>query len=270
MGFTLDEIKANYKDHITAISKKKEISEKDLLDEIERHYNGYKYNVEAENKLFNAFAIQNYFKNQGKVRNYFAESGATHILLKSLKQQAIPDLRNYLDLMEDQAFTVNINDQELGKPKEWGMFLKDFKQLAFDAGYLTVDTVTKKSNEIALKVPNYEVFQNFQELLENFLIINDKFGFIISSLKRKDFKRFFYNLEEVAFRDKTFLKLDDKEAEIKEDSNYEKVLHQILTMTLRMALKHEKEKGFIQDFELKNEKKSGAEVILAVLYYFLL
>jgi hypothetical protein len=73
LGFTLDEIKSFYKDQIAAISEKKAVSEQDIIYEIEKHYNGYKYNVEAENKLVNAFAIQNYFQNNGKLKNYFAK-----------------------------------------------------------------------------------------------------------------------------------------------------------------------------------------------------
>jgi hypothetical protein len=176
--------------------------------------------------------------------------------LKSLKEQDISDLRKYLDLISDQASTIKINEKELGKPKEWEKLQKDFKQLAFDAGYLTIDTINTKTDEITLKVPNYEIFQNFQELLKDFLIKNNKFGFIINNLKKKKSNKFFDHLEEVAFRDKTFLKLDDKDADIKEDANYEKLLHQMLTMTLRLALKNEKEEGFIKDFEIKNEKKA--------------
>ena len=176
--------------------------------------------------------------------------------MKSLKEQDISDLRKYLDLISDQASTIKINEKELGKPKEWEKLQKDFKQLAFDAGYLTIDTINTKTDEITLKVPNYEIFQNFQELLKDFLIKNNKFGFIINNLKKKKSNKFFDHLEEVAFRDKTFLKLDDKDADIKEDANYEKLLHQMLTMTLRLALKNEKEEGFIKDFEIKNEKKA--------------
>jgi len=176
--------------------------------------------------------------------------------LKSLKEQDISDLRKYLDLISDQASTIKINEKELGKPKEWEKLQKDFKQLAFDAGYLTIDTINTKTDEITLKVPNYEIFENFQELLKDFLIKNNKFGFIINNLKKKKSNKFFDHLEEVAFRDKTFLKLDDKDADIKEDANYEKLLHQMLTMTLRLALKNEKEEGFIKDFEIKNEKKA--------------
>jgi len=161
-----------------------------------------------------------------------------------------------LDLISDQASTIKINEKELGKPKEWEKLQKDFKQLAFDAGYLTIDTINTKTDEITLKVPNYEIFENFQELLKDFLIKNNKFGFIINNLKKKKSNKFFDHLEEVAFRDKTFLKLDDKDADIKEDANYEKLLHQMLTMTLRLALKNEKEEGFIKDFEIKNEKKA--------------
>lgn len=176
--------------------------------------------------------------------------------MKSLKEQDISDLRKYLDLISDQASTIKINEKELGKPKEWEKLQKDFKQLAFDAGYLTIDTINTKTDEITLKVPNYEIFENFQELLKDFLIKNNKFGFIINNLKKKKSNKFFDHLEEVAFRDKTFLKLDDKDADIKEDANYEKLLHQMLTMTLRLALKNEKEEGFIKDFEIKNEKKA--------------
>ena len=221
--------------------------------ELEEHYNGYRYHVKAKNSLYNAYVIQNYFQSDGELRNYFAESGGTKTLLRSLNQQAIQDLRIYLNLLSNPGTTVQMTSTELVTPKDWEKLQKDFKQNAFDAGYLTVAEGSAK--EVNLKVPNTDVFQDLQKLLNDFLIKNDKFGRIMVNLKDAAFKDLFENLVIVAFKDKTFLKLDDKEADIRRDADYEIFLHQLLTMTFRLALKTEKQKTFIKDYLLENEKQ---------------
>lgn len=254
LGFTKEEILLNFKDKLKIFAENQGKTEDQLLSELEQHYNGYKYNVEAKETLFNAFVIQNYFKSDGlfKMRDYFTESGGSNILLRSLNQQTIPNLRKYLDLFSNRASKVQIPLRELTTPKDWEDLQKDFKQNCFDAGYLTIEKVALVNKEymVDLKIPNEEVFLNLKGFLKKYLLRNDKFGFIMMSLKQKNFKNFISNLEEVAFRDKTVLNLADKDDIIKEDANYEVVLHQMVTMTIHMALEEENE-----EYVLLNERK---------------
>lgn len=83
---------------------------------------------------------------------------------------------------------------------------------------------------------------------------HDKFGKIISNLRKAQFKQLFQNLVIVAFKDKTILQLDDKDADVRKDADYEIVLHQLFTMAFRLALKAEKKQNFIKDYLLENEK----------------
>jgi hypothetical protein len=241
-----------------AESQKKTVNQ--VMLQLERHYNGYKYNVEAETTLFNAFVIQNFFNSQGllKLRDYFTESGGTQTLLKSLNQQAIPDLRKYLDVLSNPSSRLQIPLKELSSPKDWTDLQKDFKQNALDAGYLTIDKVAFLEEEeeyiVDLKIPNNEVFQNMKALLKKFLIRNDKFGDILPSLEQKNFKNFFESLETVVFRDKSFLNLHDKDHVIRKDANYEILLHQIIAMVLRFTIEVEKKKNIMKDYVLENEK----------------
>ena len=258
LGFTKEEILSNFQDQIKAIAENQNKKMDQLMMELEQHYNGYKYNVEAKTPLFNAFVIQNYFKSQGllKLRDYFAESGGTQILPKSLNKQAISDMRTYLDLLSNPSSRLKIPLKELGSPKDWKDLQKDFKQNSFDAGYLTIDKVVFLNGELNadLKIPNIEVFQNMKALLKKFLVRNDKLGHILMSLKQKNFKSFFENLEIVAFRDKSFLNLDDKDDIIKNDANYEILLHQIITMVLRFTIEVDKKNNMMKDYLLENEK----------------
>lgn len=243
----------NFKDQLKKIAESQQKTEDQLMMELEKHYNGYRYHVKAKDTLYNAYVMQNYFKSGGELRNYFAESGRTKILLRSLNHQDIADLRIYLNLLSNFETTVSISSTEFGTPKDWEKLQKDFKQNAFDAGYLTVAEVS--GDAVDLKIPNTEVFQNLQQLLKDFLIKNDKLGRIMVNLKNAEFKDLFQNLVIVAFKDKTFLKLDDKDADIRKDADYEILLHQLLTMTFRLALKTEKKKNFIKDYLMENEKQ---------------
>ena len=256
LGFTQEEIKTYFKYPIECLCNKKGKTEEALLKEIKEHYNGYKYHVDVDTRLSNAYAIQNYFHSEGKLENFWHKSGSTKILLRSLNMQGIPDLRNYLMMMDNRNFKLDVKEKEFKAPKEWKVLQKDFKQMCFDSGYLTIsDMVVKEDiNVINLKIPNVEIFDSFQELLRMFLITNDKFGYILSDLKTRKFKKFLQNLEKSAFEDKTFLNFGDKEEDVKDDANYEIFLHQLLTMTLRLALKTELKKGFIKDYIIENEK----------------
>lgn len=275
LGFTEAEIKKNFTNQILQICQKTNIKEDSLIQSLKRQYNGYKYHVKAQETLYNAFEIQNYFI-RGDMRDYFVESGGTKILLRSLKMQDIPDLRNCLNLMADRDFRIYMKEKELGSPKDWEQFQKDFKQNAFDAGYLTIDKLledksVKKSsnfkekteNLIALKVPNEEIFQHFQDLLKKFLITNDKFGSLMQTLAAADFELFFENVEIVAFQSKDFLNLKDKSKNIRLHANKEILLHQIFTMTVELALQEETKKGLIQNYTVKNEEKltNGKSII---------
>lgn len=252
LGFTREEILFNFKDQIKTIAERQNKTEDQLMLELEQHYNGYRYHVKAKDTLYNAFVIQNYFKSGGELENYFGKSGDTKILLRSLNQQAIPELRIYLDLFSNPNSRVKMPTDEITTPKAWETLQKDFKQNSFDAGYLTIAGTV--GDQVELKVPNAMVFQNLQQLLQNFLIKNDSFGKIMMSLKQKKFKKFIEALEEVAFRDKTVLNLAAKDDVIQDDADYEVVLHQMLTMTFHLALEEEKKKTS-KNYVLLNEKK---------------
>ena len=205
LGFTREEILFNFKDQIKTIAVCQKKTEDQLISELEQHYNGYRYNFQAKETLYNAFVIQNYFKSGGELRNYFAESGGTGILLRSLNQQTIEDLRIYLDLLSDPAKRVEMFKNEITTPKDWQQLQKDFKQNCFDAGYLTI--AQANGNKLELKVPNIEVFNDMQKLLKEFLGKNDQFGDVLKSFIEARFDDFFEALEELSFKDKTFLNL---------------------------------------------------------------
>ena len=121
------------------------------------------------------------------LKNYFSATGGTKILFNCLKHQDVPDIRNYLNLISDQEFKIIVDAKQFNVPKEWKYLKKDFKQIAFDAGYLTMGSSMEDLNQIILKVPNYMVFENLQDLLQNSLKDNDKFGLILSNLMKKNF-----------------------------------------------------------------------------------
>ncbi len=175
--------------------------------------------------------------------------------------QDIPDIRNYLNLMSFKDFRVFVAEDELTTPKEWQKLQKDFKQNAFDAGYITIDKMVRKdegngtiTNEISLKIPNLEIFQSFQKLLRDFLVGNDKLGFISECLRERKFKQLLLDIETVAFRDKTFLNLYDKADNIRRFADKEILLHYIIAMTLELSLSEEEKKSLITHYILENDK----------------
>lgn len=59
LGFTKEEILFYFAKEIQEICIAQNKTEKQLMQELELKYNGYKYHENAQNTLFNAFEIQN-------------------------------------------------------------------------------------------------------------------------------------------------------------------------------------------------------------------
>lgn len=262
LGFTQDEIKTYFKYQIELLCKKKGKSEEELLRELKEHYNGYKYHVNVDIRLSNAYDIQNYFHNEGSLENFWDKSGSPKNLLKFLNMQNISDLWNYLNMMAIKNFRLHATEEEFNTPpEEWRTLQKDFKQNALDAGYLTIDTKVQNNknglmqDEIALKIPNLEISQSFKKLLREYLVGNNKLGFIPEYIRDRDFDQLLLEIETVAFRNKTFLNLHGKSAKVSEIvEKPEILLHFIIAMTFEYALDEEEKNSLIRHYILENEK----------------
>jgi len=147
VGFSLEEIKNNFEDYLSLMQKEYEYDREELMEEIQRMYNGYSW--DAKQRLYNPYSLVNAFYHL-KLNNYWFQSGTPTFLIKLIRKRQIfiPDLEKFKAdaIIQDSE---NLNDIDL-------------ISLLFQTGYLTVDSIRKvgrkrRKEVYKLKYPNEEV-----------------------------------------------------------------------------------------------------------------
>jgi len=157
LGCTDEEVGYYFKEYMQAWAENKNISYQQLRKEIKEWYNGYHFgdNVPA---VYNPFSLMNALQVK-KFENFWVQSGTPSFLIKEINQEyrneefRIFDIKN-LRLNKDDLGTIDVGAIPL-------------PSLFFQAGYLTIDTYDEETKLYALKFPNLETKQSFQQLLFN-------------------------------------------------------------------------------------------------------
>ena len=205
LGFTAEEIGTNFSKSIEDIMKIKNYENKeDVLKELKSYYNGFRMSHNATISLYNPFAIQNYFRNDGDLIPYFAESGGTKILYDALKSQSFEQLTDFLKYILDEEKKIPIDIQKFMEPKPWNIFRNDFNQIAFDAGHLTLEKI---GNNFFLKATNQEMRENFSKLINEHFFKNQNYDTLFHNFEKHDLRGFFNSLESIVFQNKSILNL---------------------------------------------------------------
>ncbi|OQY10609.1 MAG: AAA family ATPase, partial [Marinitoga sp. 4572_148] len=85
-GYTQEELEYYFKDYIKELSEEMGITEKELLKEMKKYYNGFSF--DGEHYVYNPFSILRFF-NEGKFQNYWFESGSPSFLYEYIKGKKI-------------------------------------------------------------------------------------------------------------------------------------------------------------------------------------
>ena len=170
------------------------------------------------------------------------------------------NINQLLQHVLDDNFKMMIEEEEMIQKKEWKLFLKDFNQIAFDAGHLTY---SKENGEFYLKIPNQEMRINFSKMIDEYMLTSSEptYKTMIFSLLNERFKDFFEFLDQITFQNKFILNLKNLTFEARDQANYEVFLHQACSIAIKVMLIHEKKEKLITDFGFFNEKViSGGKI----------
>ncbi len=160
MGYTEDEIKRDFKEHIQEIAKKRGMKEPAILDEIRKWYNGYRF-TEEEATVYNPYSTLR-FLSEHKPQSYWYSTGTPSFLIDQVKKhpQSVVELKG---LKVSKAMLSDISKLER----------IDLAALMFQTGYLTIKNYEEKQNAYFLNFPNKEVYDAFfDSLLQEFAEIN--------------------------------------------------------------------------------------------------
>jgi len=148
LGFTDDEIKYYFHDHIASFAAAKKRTQSSIIKEMKQAYNGYRFN-QLPITVHNPFGVLYYLKEQ-ELRNYWYESG-TPLLLVHLLDKQLNTLET-IGSVEFDSETLDVFD----------MNNIPLIILLFQTGYLTIKNYNKLTNKFILDYPNQYVEEAFK------------------------------------------------------------------------------------------------------------
>ncbi len=172
LGYTQEELEANFAGEINAVAEQRQMSRETLLAEMRRWYNGYRFHLNAES-VYNPVSV-NLFFSQGDFENFWFATGTPTFLINLLKQHGLYDFK-----LTDQA-QLEFDSFELEDLRPYG--------LLYQTGYLTIHG-RDEYGLYQLGYPNYEVENSMiAYLLEAFGGIPKGQGLVVAVRLEKAFE----------------------------------------------------------------------------------
>ena len=140
-GITQTELENNFKEELKLYDN----------DKIKSWDNGYSWDLKT--KVYNPFSLLNFFKDNGKFRNYWFVTGTPTFLINLSKDKHLVNFEN-ITISPTSLEAYRIDNIQL-------------IPLMFQTGYLTIKDIDADTDVITLDYPNKEVRSAFLENLAN-------------------------------------------------------------------------------------------------------
>jgi len=166
MGYTEEELKANFQGYIKDIAEKRSkqgnlVSEEGLIEEIRTWYNGYRFS-KNDVCVYNPFSTLNFMDRQ-ETGGYWYSTGTPSFLVEELKKH--PESMVSLDgatATEEELMDISSLEEI------------DLTALMYQTGYFTIKSYNPISKRYHLGLPNEEVRSAFvNSLVQNFASITN-------------------------------------------------------------------------------------------------
>ncbi|KZL88612.1 ATP-binding protein [Clostridium magnum] len=255
MGFTKKEVMDLIKNIVPKTLKKTEL--KELLETLQKNYNGYLFASDGKERLFNSDMILYYMKsymNSGKGpeslidKNIATDYGKLGKMFDLKNKSA--NMQVLEDVLKGERITARITE---GFSLEKDFSKDDFKSLLFYLGMLTIDK--KVLDRSTLKVPNYAIkglyFEYFNKKLNETIDYEIDVSDIEDSITEIALEGKNENLIKVV--EKTLNKLSNRDY-IKFDEKYVKLIflaYCFLSKIYLVKSEYEVESGYIDIALLK-------------------
>jgi hypothetical protein len=140
LGYTQEELEANFEGEIAAATHKMSLSREELLSQLRKWYNGYRFHHKG-GKVYNPVSVNNFF-DRYEFENFWFATGTPTFLINLLKQQGVYNLH---------AVGQSILDFD-------SFDLEDIRLygLLYQTGYLTIQS-RDEFGQYNLDYPNREV-----------------------------------------------------------------------------------------------------------------
>lgn len=146
LGYTQDELEANFADYIHRIGDKEEKPYGQVVEELRDWYNGYRFHHKAET-VYNPVSVMKCL-NASEYANYWFETGTPTFLIELMKRQPV-DINNVIV----PEYTFSTYDPCDLHPMP----------LLVQTGYLTIKDakMTGRRRQYRLGFPNFEIEESF-------------------------------------------------------------------------------------------------------------
>lgn len=147
LGYTEEELRANFKNHVEETAVVLDTTEEALLSGIRDYYNGFSF--DGESRVYNPFSTLSFFDKRD-FRNFWFDTGSPSFLVSYVRKLdlEVEDFRG-MEVGEDFA---TISEIELARPASF----------LFQSGYLTIRE--KQGRKFVLDYPNKEVLSSIANL----------------------------------------------------------------------------------------------------------
>ena len=175
IGFTRDEIKKYYIDHLKLASSYENNCSVDdvtdtqlesMLDMMAQNYDGYCFDEDYEKKVFSTWSVNKFFQTMIEKKKvqfgeyWYDNGGLPSILVNYLKTHEL-NIFEYLD--KDKFLKVSSDDFK----NPTALTTINQNVLMCQTGYLTLRSDLNKTSTVALGIPNGEIYKALNRLLAN-------------------------------------------------------------------------------------------------------
>ena len=155
LGYTQEELEANFGDRIAALAEDRSIDE--FKEEIKAWYNGYRFEESAKT-VYNPVSLAKFFESGGKFNNYWFSTGTPSFLLELIKKQRF----DFEEVLNNPVSNFAFDAYEIDRINPLTLLLQ--------TGYLTIDSAVKRYGDTVYKLrfPNLEVKGSFETYLAGY------------------------------------------------------------------------------------------------------
>ena len=147
-GMTRTEIERNFQEGLHTMAEDRKMTYPQVIDELTRRYDGYRFNEEQTEGMFNPFSVLNALSDK-QFKDYWFASGTPTFLVEMLKQTNY-DLRQ-LDGVEVSVTSLTDDRADVNNPIP----------MIYQSGYLTIKDYDERLQRYTLGFPNNEVKYGF-------------------------------------------------------------------------------------------------------------
>ena len=174
-GITKEELSSNFVPEIKNLGEFLGLTFEEIVDRLEKQYDGYHFCEDTTVGLFNPFSVLNALQKL-KLGNYWFQTGTPTYLVDLLKQSDY-DLRLLINGIETTNSAFSEYRAEANNPLP----------MIYQSGYMTIKHYDKEVDLYTLKFPNDEVCYGFLNFLVPYYtnVSDDETGFHIAKFIRE-------------------------------------------------------------------------------------